>query len=60
MSAVSARAFNLDKNDKIVFLQHGFFIAFCSILRMAFFYLVPISIATGEEETKLKFRSRRL
>ena len=23
-SAVSARVFNLDKNDKIVFLQHGF------------------------------------
>ena len=43
----------LDKNDKIVFLQHNFE---RFLLNFAHgFCLVPVSISTGEEESTLKF-----
>ena len=49
-------AFSLDKNDKIVFLQHGFVRI---LLNLAHGFLL-LGSDISEEESTLTFRSRRL
>ena len=59
--AIRARVFNLDKNDKIVFLQHGFVRFLLNFAHGLLLHGSDInSNRTGEEESTLKFRSRRL